>query len=71
MNAWTVPIAYELRDTTIKVNAAHPGFVKTDLHGVNAPLSPQEGAITSTQLATLAADGPTGPFVHMGEVQPW
>jgi NAD(P)-dependent dehydrogenase (short-subunit alcohol dehydrogenase family) len=25
VNAWTVQLAYELRDTPIKVNAAHPG----------------------------------------------
>lgn len=71
VNAWTVHLAYELRDSGIKVNAAHPGFVKTDLHGVDAPLSPEEGARTSVQLATLGDDGPTGSFQHLGEVQPW
>lgn len=71
VNAWTVHLAYELRDTGIKVNAAYPGFVKTDLHGVDAPLSPLEGAVTSVQLATLPADGPNGSFFHVGEVQPW
>jgi NAD(P)-dependent dehydrogenase (short-subunit alcohol dehydrogenase family) len=71
VNAWTVRLAYELRDTTIKVNAAHPGFVKTELHGVDAPLSPSEGAQTSVELATLPDDGPTGSFFHNGVVQPW
>ncbi|MFM0740425.1 SDR family oxidoreductase [Paraburkholderia xenovorans] len=71
LNAWTVHLAYELRDTAIKVNAAHPGFVKTDLHGVDAPLSPAEGARTSVQLAMLPDDGPTGSFFHEGTVQPW
>ena len=71
LNAWTVHLAYELRDTPIKVNAAHPGFVKTDLHGVDAPLSPQQGAETSVYLATLPEDGPSGSFFHGREVQPW
>ncbi len=72
VNAWTVHLAYELRDTNIKVNAAHPGFVKTDLHGVqDAPLSPEEGARTSVHLATLDAEGPTGSFMHEGAAQPW
>ncbi|WP_431261136.1 SDR family oxidoreductase [Roseateles chitinivorans] len=71
VNAWTVHLAYELRDTAIKVNAAHPGFVKTDLHGVDAPMSPQEGARTSVRLATLPAEGPTGSFFHADAVQPW
>ncbi len=30
LNAFTVHLAYELRDTKIKVNSAHPGWVKTD-----------------------------------------
>lgn len=71
VNAWTVHLAYELRDTAIKVNAAHPGFVKTALHGVDAPMSPQEGARTSVRLATLAADGPSGSFFHEEASQPW
>ena len=71
VNAWTVHLAYELRDTPIKVNAAHPGFVKTDLHGVDAPMSPQEGARTSVRLATLPADGPSGSFFHEEAIQPW
>jgi NAD(P)-dependent dehydrogenase (short-subunit alcohol dehydrogenase family) len=71
LNAWTVHLAYELRETPIKVNAAHPGFVKTDLHGVDAPLSPQQGAKTSVRLALLSDDSPTGSFFHGEEVQPW
>lgn len=71
VNAWTIHLAYELRDTGIKVNAAHPGFVKTDLHGVDAPMSPAEGAVTSVELATLPKEGPTGGFFHAGESIAW
>jgi NAD(P)-dependent dehydrogenase (short-subunit alcohol dehydrogenase family) len=71
LNAWTVHLAYELRETPIKVNAAHPGFVKTALHGVDAPMSPEEGARTSVKLALLGNDGPTSSFFHGEEVQPW
>ena len=31
LNAYTVHLAHELRDTKIKVNSAHPGWVKTDM----------------------------------------
>lgn len=71
LNAWTVHLAYELRDTAIKVNAAHPGFVKTDLHGVDAPLDATQGARTSVRLATLASDGPTGGFFHDNQAVAW
>jgi len=71
VNAWTVHLAYELRDTEIKVNAAHPGFVKTDLHGVDAPMSWDEGAVTSVSLALLDSDGPNGAFFHESQEQPW
>ena len=30
-----------------------------------------EGAKTSVQLATLAGDGPTGGYFHLGEALPW
>jgi len=71
LNAWTVHLAYELRETPIKVNAAHPGFVKTALHGVDAPMSPEEGARTSVRLALLGSAGPTGSFFHGEDIQPW
>jgi len=71
VNAWTLSLAYELRDTTIKVNAAHPGYVKTDMGGPRATLEVADGARTSVALATLPADGPTGSFMHLDKVLPW
>ncbi|MDB6154175.1 MAG: short-chain dehydrogenase [Chthoniobacteraceae bacterium] len=71
VNAWTVQLAYELRDTPIKVNAAHPGWVKTDMGGEGATMELPDGAKTSVALATLPADGPSGAFLHLGEPLPW
>ncbi len=71
VNAWTVSLAYELRDTPIKVNAAHPGHVKTDMGGASAPVEPVDGAKTGVALATLGPDGPSGRFIYMGEELPW
>jgi NAD(P)-dependent dehydrogenase (short-subunit alcohol dehydrogenase family) len=71
LNMFTVHLANELKDTPIKVNAAHPGWVKTDMGGEAAPLSVEEGAKTSIWLATLPKDGPTGGFFHNGETLPW
>jgi NAD(P)-dependent dehydrogenase (short-subunit alcohol dehydrogenase family) len=71
VNAWTVQLAYELRDSRIKVNAAHPGHVKTDMGGAAAPMEIVDGAKTSVQLALLGEDGPNGGYVHLGETLPW
>jgi len=71
LNAYTVHLAYELRDTNVKVNSAHPGWVKTDMGGDQAPMEIAEGARTSVALATLPADGPTGGYFHAGKPLPW
>ena len=71
LNAFTVHLAYELRDTNIKVNSAHPGWVKTDMGGAQAPMELSDGGKTSAALATLGADGPTGGYFHLREKLPW
>ncbi len=71
LNAFTVHLAHELKGTPIKVNSAHPGWVKTDMGGPSAPMELSEGGKTSVQLATLPDDGPTGGFFHLGEPLPW
>ncbi len=71
LNAFTVHLAYELRDTNIKVNSAHPGWVKTDMGGSQAPMELEEGGKTSFALATLPDDGPTGGYFHLGQALPW
>jgi NAD(P)-dependent dehydrogenase (short-subunit alcohol dehydrogenase family) len=71
LNMLTVIAAQDLKNTKVKVNAAHPGWVQTDLGGKNAPLSVEEGAKTAVDLALLDENGPTGIFVHKGKPLPW
>jgi NAD(P)-dependent dehydrogenase (short-subunit alcohol dehydrogenase family) len=71
LNAFTVHLAHELIGTPIKVNSAHPGWVKTDMGGSSAPMEVSEGGKTSVQLATLPDNGPTGGFFHLDEPLPW
>jgi len=71
LNAFTIHLAYELRNTNIKVNSAHPGWVKTDMGGQSATLEVSEGGKTSAALALLSNDGPTGGYFHMGKPLPW
>lgn len=71
LNAYTIHLARELQDTAIKVNSAHPGWVKTALGGPHAPMEVVDSYKTSIRLATLDDDGPTGGFFHEGESLPW
>jgi NAD(P)-dependent dehydrogenase (short-subunit alcohol dehydrogenase family) len=71
LNVFTIHLAHELRGTKIKVNSAHPGWVKTDLGGSAAPMGVVDGAKTEVDLATLDEDGPTGGFFHAGQPIAW
>jgi NAD(P)-dependent dehydrogenase (short-subunit alcohol dehydrogenase family) len=71
LNSFTLHLAYELRDTSIKVNSAHPGWVKTEMGGENADLEVSESGKTSAWLARLPEDGPTGGYFHAGQSLPW
>jgi NAD(P)-dependent dehydrogenase (short-subunit alcohol dehydrogenase family) len=71
VNMMTVQLAYELRDTAIKVNAVNPGFTATNMNGHRGTQSVQEGAAEAVRLALLADDGPTGGFAETGGNNPW
>ncbi len=71
LNMLTVKLALELRGTGILVNAACPGWVRTDMGGPSAPRSPEQGADTPIWLATLPANGPTGGFFRDRKSIPW
>ena len=71
LNSYTIHLAAALQDTPIKVNSAHPGWVKTDLGSDAAPMEVEDGAKTSVALALLEADGPTGKYIHLGAELPW
>ncbi len=75
VNAWTIHLAHELKDTGIKVNTIHPGYVQTDMNKSgdqqNGELSVPEGARTSVQLALIDNDGPTGGYYYFDQVLPW
>jgi NAD(P)-dependent dehydrogenase (short-subunit alcohol dehydrogenase family) len=70
VNAFTVHLAKILRGSSIKVNSAHPGSVKTDMNPMG-DLSLEDGARTAVTLAILGDDGPSGGFFHDGKTLPW
>ena len=71
INALTVQFANELRNTPIKVNAADPGYVATDLNQNRGHRTVQQGAIAPVRLATLPADGPTAGYFNEDGAVPW
>ncbi len=71
LNMLTVQLAYELRDTAIKVNSADPGYTATDLNGHRGHQTIPEGAAEAIRLALLPDDGPTGSFSNSGGRVPW
>jgi NAD(P)-dependent dehydrogenase (short-subunit alcohol dehydrogenase family) len=60
--------ANKLKDKTI-VSAIYPGWVKTDMGGNNADLSPEEAAEDVYKLAVSKVE--TGQFWYKGEIFPW
>lgn len=71
LNALTVILADEVKETNILVNAMTPGWVRTRLGGVKAPRSISEGAEAAVWLAMLPDDGPRGKFFKDREEFPW
>jgi NAD(P)-dependent dehydrogenase (short-subunit alcohol dehydrogenase family) len=61
VNVFTIHLAAELKDTNIKVNSVHPGWVKTVLGSDAAPMFVLDGAKTTVAVALLGSDSPNGP----------
>ncbi|GAB2703798.1 SDR family oxidoreductase [Mucilaginibacter koreensis] len=62
LNAYTIMLAYELRDTAFKVNAVDPGYTATDFNHHSGPGTVADAAARVVKAAVLGADGPTGQF---------
>lgn len=73
LNAITLHYAAELAQTPIKVNAASPGYVATDLNQHRGTLKlADEGSVAAiVNLATLPDDGPSGAFLSVDGPVPW
>jgi NAD(P)-dependent dehydrogenase (short-subunit alcohol dehydrogenase family) len=71
LNMLTVQLAWELRDTAIKVNSVEPGYTATDLNQHRGTQSIPEGAAEIIRVALLAGDGPSGTFSGTKGLVPW
>jgi NAD(P)-dependent dehydrogenase (short-subunit alcohol dehydrogenase family) len=71
LNAFTIHLAYDLRDTPIKVFSADPGWVKTDMGGPHALLELSEGGKSTAQIANFPPAVPSGGFFRGSEGIVW
>lgn len=71
VNAWTVQLAYELRDSKVKINTIHPGYVKTEMNGGEGEIDIPTGARTSVRLALIDDAGPNGGYFYQEQSLPW
>ncbi|RYE20031.1 MAG: SDR family oxidoreductase [Sphingobacteriales bacterium] len=63
LNAYTVVLAYELKDTNFKVNVVDPGYTATDFNHHSGPGSIENAAVIIVKYATIGNDGPTGKYL--------
>lgn len=62
LNAYTIVLAYELRDTAFKVNAVDPCYTATDFNNHSGPGTVQDAAARVVKAAMMGPDGATGQF---------
>ncbi|TAK57371.1 SDR family NAD(P)-dependent oxidoreductase [Patescibacteria group bacterium] len=69
LNMYTRTLALRLKDKGVVVSSVHPGWVKTDMGGENADLSPADAA---QQIFNFAISKPeTGQFWFAGKKLAW
>lgn len=72
LNMLTRALAFDLRSDGITVVAMHPGWVRTDMGGSGAPLSPGESARGILSVASDLTLADSGTFItHQGQEAPW
>jgi NAD(P)-dependent dehydrogenase (short-subunit alcohol dehydrogenase family) len=72
LNMLTRSLANELRPEGFTCIAVHPGWVKTDMGGPQAPLTPEQSARDILALIERLTPSDTGSFLsHHGATLPW
>ena len=76
LNAYTVALAHELRETAFKINVVDPGFTATDFNQHRGAGKVKDAAAFIIKYALIGEDGPTGKFFSKdmngsGDESPW
>ncbi len=70
LNAFTVMLANEFRDTNFKINSVTPGYTATDFNQYKGLQTVEQGARFIVKQVTMDIDGVTGRFFKEQEI-PW
>ena len=62
LNAYTITLAYELKDLSFKVNAIDPGYTATDFNHHNGPGTVESAATFIIKHTVTDENGPNGMF---------
>ena len=71
LNAFTITLAYELKDTKFKINSVNPGSTATDLNNHRGQRTPEFSTQIIVKCATLKDDEPSGTFFSEEGILPW
>lgn len=76
LNAFTILLAYELRDLPFKVNAIDPGYTASDFNHHSGPGTLESAAIFIVKHTLTDKNAPTGKFFSNdiedeSEISPW
>ncbi|RZL09029.1 MAG: SDR family oxidoreductase [Pedobacter sp.] len=62
LNAYTIALAFDLKDSVFKVNVVDPGYTATDFNHHSGPGTVEDAAARVVKAAVLDANGLTGQF---------
>jgi NAD(P)-dependent dehydrogenase (short-subunit alcohol dehydrogenase family) len=71
LNAFTILLAHEFRNTKFRINSVTPGYTATDLNGFAGFKTPEQGAQPIVRLAMIGEGGPSGKFFKEDGEVPW
>ena len=72
LNMYSLRLSHDLKDTGVIVIMLHPGWVKTDMGGPNADITPQDSIKSMLQfIDTLTLDNSGGYYDYTGKTIPW
>ena len=71
LNAYTVALAVELKDSKFKINCVNPGYTATDFNEFKGTKPVAQGASVIVKYALLKENGPSGKYFSEEGETPW